>query len=47
MIKTIKKWFDCGDGFTAMINLKYDNKTKEVLFEEVVCTHEDVKYASK
>ena len=30
MIKQIQKWLDLGDGWTAQVNLNYDDKTLEV-----------------
>ncbi len=45
MIK-IQKWLDIGNGWTAQVNLNYDNDTKEVLMEEVVCSHKDINYES-
>ena len=46
MIRKIQKWLDIGDGWTAQVNLNYDNDTKEVLMEEVVCSHKDIDYKS-
>ncbi len=36
MIKTIQKWLGIGEGWTAQVNLKYEDKTKEVLMEDQI-----------
>lgn len=36
LIKRIKKYVECEDGFVALIQCKYNSETKEVLHEEVV-----------
>ena len=34
--KSIHKWVDCEDGWTAMIHMEYNPETYEVLHEYVI-----------
>jgi len=44
MKKIKQNWVDIGDGWTAQINLTYDDETLDIINEEVVCFHKDIDY---
>ena len=45
--KTIHKFVDCEDNFTAEIYCEYDDETKEVLEESVIFANEEEDYSTQ